>query len=1156
MVICFCFCSFAAAEAQVKIPAKQKGIFSDSFKKVKDWGDLQKTKLEIKYFEERLKKTPDDVELLKTYAKFLKDHKYYNESLKIYIRLVALTKNNIYKKDIAQIKSYEEHQKKEKIFFDYITKAQKYESKGNIVKANEYYLKAQAVSPERFEAKFGLAKTYCWLNNPKLSLKNYQDILKQSPNNIDVLEAYANCLKDSRKYSMAKQIYKKLFSLTKDEKYVNKLLEVASLEKGIKPKSTMSELAREDVENKTFFDYLKQAQEYESHSKIAKANEYYMKAYKQDPQKFEAKFGLAKTYGWLGKNKLALSYYKDLLKQSPNNPDLIAAYNKFLKQSKAPPAKPEKVHVEKNLNAEQDRTFSEYIKKAQDFEIQGKAVEANEFYLKAIGIYPARFEAKFGLAKTYGWLHKDELALKYYRELLAQSPNNPDLLAAYADYLKDTKHYTEAMEIYQKLLSQTKNEKYQANIAQIFFLQGDYQTSLKLYFDIYNQNPDNPEVQKAIALNYFVSGDFQKSIEFYEKYLVKNRDQESILNYAKSLFYSKEIKLAKKLLEYYVCAYPDDAEGFSTLSDVYVSEKDNQKAQQLVLRAISLKPENVKYQVQMAKLDIYAKNYCRAQTVLLQLLAMEPENAEVIEALGDISFYTDDFNQALNYYQCIPDYQCNKRLVYKTAQCHHYRKSYSVAQNLYGQLLCDCEYSNKSKIGLAEIQIEKDKPLKARSILKKVLKDDPENIQAKKNLAITYYSTGDNFKSIDILEKLPMDDPDTSYNLAKAYNRIERNDTALNLLRDNTQKNAKVLKSEILMQIRPAIEPFGEGYFMNAYGNPNAGQYLKLGGNGYYYLRPNMRLVGTATTTEYSNASNIVSTRGTLGSIGLEGRPTDHLAFKSAFGIDFFSNNGNRILGNAVMKYYPNDVVSYTTGYIRSLDEIDSYMSAAGVVPSVGPFANQLVGRIIDNKFLVGNLGFKLPKRFYAYAGFNVGYKYGGNSAPNPYREIPAGFGKVIYSAAENRPINQVLMAYDFYYTGYVNDMSGFGGANLAFSPIGSDGQQTNPTTGFPGTGGYFSPTFFIANKIPLTVKGSFKDTKLKYVLSGFVGTQTIQGQLPIAGIGPTGTSKLNVFPYFGCVVGLRYNEKGRYSWGLDYIFNNYMTVAQHTLRASLLIRF
>ncbi len=1167
LFICISCCAVAIAET--KTPIKQKGLFSNYFEKAKTWGNSYKSQLELKYFKERLKKTPDDIELLKTYAKYLKDHKYYDEALTTYKKLIDLTKNDDYKKDMAEIKSFQGSQKKEQLFSDYINQAKKYENQGDIVKANEYYFKAQKVDPERYEAKFGLAKTYCWLNQPKLAIKKYKELLKQSPNNIDLLEAYAKCLYDYKELAQAKEIYNKLFALTKNEKYNSNLQEIISLERGYTPKLKNAELTHNAEQSNAFSEYLKQAQRYESQGKISKANEYYLKAQKEAPNRYEAKFGLAKTFGWLHQNKIALAYYKELIKESPNNPNLLAAYNKFLKENRYQ-AKPTSTNKGTTLqssqtqkpNAGKDNAFSDYLKRAQDYEKQGKTAEANNYYIKAGEIYPSRFETKFGLAKTYGWLHKDALALKYYKELLAQSPDNADLLVAYANYLKDNKDYSGAMGIYNKLLAKSKDdkdvkyEKYQANIAEIYFLQKDYKISLKLYFELYAKNPDNLEIQKAIALSYFVSGDFEKSNDFYQKYLAKDCDSESLLNYGKSLFYSKKVQQAKEILQNYVNAYPRDVNGLSTLADIYMATNDTSKAIALVNRGLLIEPNNIKLRIQTAKIDIAAKNYCQAQNLLLKLLAIEPNNVEIIENLGDISFYTADFNQALCYYQNIPDFKTNPRLIYKIAQSFHYGKNYAVAQCLYKQILNDPEYSNKSKIGLAEIEISKNKPLNARKILNNVLANDPENIQAKKNMGISYFSTGDNYKSIQILEPLPKDDTDITYNLAKAYNGIDRRDKALELLNDNPQDNAKALKGEIQMQIKPAIEPLSEGFFMNAYGNPNAGQYLKLGGNAYYYIKPNMRLVGTATTTEYRNASNIVATRGTLGSIGLEGIPNDHLSYKSAFGIDFFSNNGQRILGNAVVKYSPNDFVNCTTGYIRSLDEIDSYMSAAGVVPSVGPFANQLVGRIIDNKFVVANFGFKLPHKFYAYAGFNAGYKYGSNSAPNAYREIPAGFGKVIYSAPENRPINQAILAYDFYYTGYVNDMSGFGGANLAYSPIGSDGQQTFPTTGFAGTGGYFSPTFFVANKIPLTIKGSFKNTKLKYILSGYMGTQTIQGQLPIAGIGNPGTSKLNVFPYFGCVVGIRYNEKGRCSWALDYIFNNYMTVAQHTLRASVLVRF
>lgn len=1158
IILCFGLCLIAKADESKNTPAIHQGFFAKYFKKTKDWGAAYKNKLEIKYYKELLKKNPNDIETLQTFGKYLKDNKYYSDSLKIYEKLFSLTKDDKYKADIVQIKSFQAYKKKDNIFGEYIRQAKQYESRGQIAKANEYYLKAQKIFPDRYETKFGLAKTYSWLNKPKLASQNYQELLKSSPDNVDLLESYSEYLKTNNDYFHAKEIYKKLLAQTQNEKYKNKLKEIDLLEKGYFPKETSLESAQ-SPQDIAFFVYLKQAQQYESQGNIPKANEYYLKAQKESPERYEAKFGLAKTYGWLNQTKLAMDYYQELLKETPN-PDLIKAYKKFLSEKKAPRSPPPKTTnaLSKGYqiqagNTKNDSLFSSHIKQAQAYENQGNAIKANEYYLKAEKIYPSRYEAKFGLAKTFGWLHKDDLALTYYKELLQQSPNNVDLLEAYANYLKDNKDYTQAMELYDKLLAQTKNEKYNMNKAEVFFMQKDYQSSLALYQELYDKNPNDPQLQKSMGLVYFTSGDFVKSVEFYQKYLAQKQDPESTLNYGKSLFYSKNIPQAKEVLENHVKNYPEDVDALSTLSDINVALKQIPQAVELINQALALEPDNIKLQIQSAKIDIAAKNYIQANNLLLKLLKNEPNNPDILENLGDIKFYTADFNKALCYYQSIPDFKNIQRINYKIAQSQHYNKNYGLAEYLYGQLLQDPEYSNKAQIGLAEIKISEDKPLHARAILNNVLATDPQNVQAQKNMAISFFSTGDNFKSIKILEALPKDDSDINYNLAKAYNKIDRKDVALDILKDNPQENAKELEKEILMQIRPAVEPIYNLYRMT--GNANAGKYQKGGANTNFYPRPNLKAIISILTTEYKNVTNIVATNGTLYSVGMEGRPHNKMSYKTAIGIDKFSNNGDLLLGESTVKLYPNDVLTWTSGYIRSLDEIDSYMSAAGVIPTTGPFANQLVGRIIDNKFIVGNIGLKLPRKFYAYAAFNMGNKYGYNSPQNSYCEIPAGFGKVVHSAAEDKRLNQALVAYDFYYTAYASDRSGFGGANLNYNPVGSDGGSPIPTTGNPGVGGYFSPTLFIANKIPVTIKGTFKKINTKYSLMVFGGTQTIRGQIGLLGPGGGG-SNIRTDPYYGYLVSLNCNEKGRYGVRLDYSYNNYFTIAQHLFRVNFLIRF
>lgn len=1153
LVICSCGLRINA-ETQTSLAHNKMGIIPKFFQQTKEKGGAYKTKLEMKYYEELLKKNPKDISLLETYAQYLKDHGYYEKSAEMYNKLIKLTKNDKYKEDLQIIKSYKSYTSRNKIFLEYIEQAKSYEAQGNISKANQYYLKASYIFPDRYEVNFGLAKTYSWMKNPQLAMKYYTKALEQSPDNVDLLTVYAEYLKSIGNYDKSEKVYNKLLSLTKDKKYKKNLQEIITDKNLPGEKKLGNKPAQITEKDKIFLNYINQAIRYESQGQIKKANEYYLKAQKIYPNKFETNFGLAKTYGWLGKNKLANYYYQKLLKVTPANPDLIAAYNKFLKESKTYKGS-KTTSALYSMKNETNMLFSEYIKQAQVYESQAQIEKANEYYLMAQKLDSSRYEAKLGLAKTYGWLHKDKLAMKYYKELLKQTPGNTQLLSYYANYLRDTGDYSQAMEIYQKLLATTKDEKYNLDIANVFLLQKDYETSLKMYMNIYDKNPNTPEVKKSIALLYFILGDFDKSSEFYQKYLAQTSDAESILNYSKALFYSKHVDQAQEVLENYVKTYPNDPEGLSALADIYMSQKKLQNAMSLVNRAIIINPDSIKFKIQSAKVDIAARNYLQAENTLCKLLKTNPNDSEIIENLGDAYFFDGEFNDALTYYQSVPDFENNKRINFKIAQSLHYNKDLGLAECMYNQLLNDSEYSDKARIGIAEIRISQDKPLKARKILNCVLEHDPENIQAKKNLAISWYVTGDNLTAIKILKKLPKDDTDVTYNLAKAYNKIERNDLALDLLECNPQDNAQELRKEILMQIKPAVEPFFDLYHMS--GNANAGKYFKMGGNGYYYVKPNVRLIGTAATVEYRNVTDIVGTRGTILTGGVEGRLNDHLGFHGSAGYEFFSNDvdQNIVLAKALLKWYPNDVVSWTGGYIRSLDEIDSYMSAAGVVPTTGPFAGQLVGRIIDNKF-VSDFAFKLPHKFYAYGGFHLGYKYGSNSPPNTYSEIPAGFGKVIYSGKESRPVNQILLGYDCYYTAYSVDRSGFGGANLLYNPIGSDGGDPEPTPGVPGVGGYFSPTFFLANKFPITIKGTFRETKLKYVLSAFWGLQTIQGAIGLLGNSSMAPGTISSYQYFGYSAGLRYNEKGRVSLALDYIFNNYMTVAQHLFKASLLVRF
>jgi len=456
-----------------------------------------------------------------------------------------------------------------KTYLNYIKQAQKFESQNKISEANQYYLKAQKIFPDRFEAKFGLAKTYGWLHKDKLALKYYQELLKEFPNNVALLEAYAKYLKDNKDYDKALNIYNKLFNLTKNNKYKVNIAEINLLQK-----------------NQLYLNYIKQAKEYERQNNIPEAKKYYLKAQKIFPTRYEALFGLARIYSLLYKNKLEFKYYQEKFKETPKDVSFLEEYAKYLKDNQdydqalkiynrlfeLTKNNKYKVNIAEIISLknyqEQNKKFLSYIKQAQENESQNKISEANKYYLKALEIFPDRYEAKFGLAKTYGWLHKDELALEYYQELLKQAPNNVALLEAYAVYLKDNKDYDQTLEIYNKLFVLTKNDKYKANIAEIISLK-------KIPKPKQNYQEQNKKFSNSLKANKKYITKPKYIVKFKKSYAVQNQNSaqnQIFLSYIKQAQAYEQQGKIPEANKYYLKAqeiFPDRYEAKFGLAKTY-----------------------------------------------------------------------------------------------------------------------------------------------------------------------------------------------------------------------------------------------------------------------------------------------------------------------------------------------------------------------------------------------------------------------------------------------------------------------------------------------------------------------------------------------------------------------------------------------------------
>jgi hypothetical protein len=224
-----------------------------------------------------------------------------------------------------------------------------------------------------------------------------------------------------------------------------------------------------------------------------------------------------------------------------------------------------------------------------------------------------------------------------------------------------------------------------------------------------------------------------------------------------------------------------------------------------------------------------------------------------------------------------------------------------------------------------------------------------------------------------------------------------------------------------------------------------------------------------------------------------------------------------------------------------------SLLSTTGLRPVVGPFAGQLVGRVMENRVVFGGSS-KLPANFDVFGEGGVGTRSGSNVPSNFFQMLGGGVGYTVLSRTGGDPLGLVRVGYENRYFGFTDNRFGFGGASLLsrtgvpISPtrLGSDLISPNPGAG-PGVGGYFSPQNFDSNLFRAELRGG-SDSSLSYNVSGFIGTQDYTGSTLSRTNGVAGT----------ITVGLT----ERIAMPISYTVDNYGPFTQQSLFARFIVRF
>jgi hypothetical protein len=251
------------------------------------------------------------------------------------------------------------------------------------------------------------------------------------------------------------------------------------------------------------------------------------------------------------------------------------------------------------------------------------------------------------------------------------------------------------------------------------------------------------------------------------------------------------------------------------------------------------------------------------------------------------------------------------------------------------------------------------------------------------------------------------------------------------------------------------------------------------------------------------------------------------------------------LTGLAELTVKPSEKTHYAVRFIRAHVE-ESMLSAVGLRPVTGPFAGELVGPVLDNRFSASG-GYALPvRRFDVYGEVAFGVRTGENVGSNELARVAGGAG---WNAVESsrRQLRFLRLSVFGDYFGFSEDRLGYGGASLLdengipipLDELGSDGISPIPSEGNPGVGGYFSPAHYgmVLGRVDSRLRTR---SSVELELSGFLGRQSF-----------TGASGR---PAYGLSFTLRLDPNARLSLPLTFSWDNFGPFHQQTFRARLIV--
>lgn len=598
--------------------------------------------------------------------------------------------------------------------------------------------------PAHIEALLLKGKTLYINNKPKEAKATYEKVLEIKPYNVEALRALGNiAYSQENDFKTASTYYKKVLEI--EPKDMTALIIVgtaAALQDELE--EAQQYLSRAIQQNPGFVGpYLRLGNILEAKDRVEAAFKIYRQILIANPTNTQAQFYFSAAVKKLKGEEGVLTAYKELADEFPNAPDIQLLYaQQLLLRNKLDEAE---TVLKRTLELSPGKlpavlAQGELLLKRKDL----KAAE--ELFQRLLALEPNNANLYTQIAKLLIEQKQWELAIKYLEQAYKLQPENNEIFVTLFESYYRQDQLDKAEEMLNHALEFSKNKEALYGLLGVLLrVQGKLTEALPAFEKAISLKPDNLDYYLQVISIHLQLNQLDKAeavANTAEEIFTKDKSQDFYYNlavvYEQWGLYDRAIELLEKVLK-------NDAQNlqaYTSLAHVYNLKREYSKAIETIKRArenLGSKADTPEFYLMEGGTYLEQRNYAQAVDTFKSSLNKDPKNLLCMTQLISAYIYWRKYSQAETALKMAKERFGidNRELLFLEAQLYTQQKKFEKAESILRELLKSEPDSVEILYKLAGVHYEAREYEKAIQIFEKILSLDPIHVDALNSLGYT-----------------------------------------------------------------------------------------------------------------------------------------------------------------------------------------------------------------------------------------------------------------------------------------------------------------------------------------------------------------------------------------------------------------------------------